>query len=129
MPKWPARWAANFLLGYASPLSQAASRYHQWRQEPAADLASNHGTAVASRKPAPPERNGPAMNRPDSTEHRMPSAEELVCWTGRERFRFLWYRLRLTISEINYAQRRLFELQTRLPTEWPAPPPSASKKG
>jgi hypothetical protein len=68
------------------------------------------------------------MNRPDSTEHRMPSAEELVCWTSRERLRFLWYRLRLTISEINYAQRRIFELQTHLPTEWPTPPPSASKK-
>jgi hypothetical protein len=128
MPKWPARWTANFLLGYASPLSQAASRYRQWRQVPAADLASNHGTAAASRKPAPPERNGPAMNGPDSTEHRVQRAEELVCWTGRERLRFLWYRLRLTISDMNYAQRRIFELQTRLPTEWPTPPPSASKK-
>ena len=68
------------------------------------------------------------MNRPDSTEHGMPRAEELVCWTGRERLQFLWYRLRLTISEINYAQRRMFKLQTRLPTEWPTPPPSASKK-
>jgi hypothetical protein len=55
------------------------------------------------------------MNRPDSTEHRMPSAEELVRWTGRERLRFLWYRLRLTISEMNYASRRMVELQMRLP--------------
>ena len=58
----------------------------------------------------------------------MPSAEELVRWTGRERLRFLWYLLRLAISEINYAQRRIFELRTSLPTDWPAPPPSASKK-
>ena len=94
----------------------------------AADLASNHGTAAPSRKPTPPERNGPAMNRPDSTEHRMPSAEELVRWTGRERLRFLWYRLRLTVSEMNYASRRMVELQTRLPAEWPSPPPAASKK-
>ena len=42
------------------------------------------------------------MNGPDSTEHRTPSAEELVCWTGRERLRFLWYRLRLPISDINW---------------------------
>jgi hypothetical protein len=41
--------------------------------------------------------------------------EELVSWTGRERLRILWYRLRLTISEMNYATRRLTELQTRLP--------------
>jgi hypothetical protein len=38
------------------------------------------------------------MNHPDSTEHRVRRAEELIAWTGRERLRFLWYRLRLTIS-------------------------------
>ena len=68
------------------------------------------------------------MNRPDSTERRMPSAEQLVCWTGRERLRFLWYRLRLTISEMNYASRRMVELQMGLPSERPAVPLSASKK-
>jgi len=57
------------------------------------------------------------MNGPDSTEHRTPSAEELVCWTGRERLRFLWYRLRLPISDINYASRRMIELQMRLPAK------------
>lgn len=128
MPECPARWAADSLLGDAFLLSQAATRYHQWRREPAADLASNHGTAAASRKPAPPEQNGPAMNGPDSTEHRTPSAEELVCWTGRERLRFLWYRLRLPISDINYASRRMIELQMRLPATRPTAPLSASKK-
>ena len=32
-------------------------------------------------------------------------------WTGRERLRFFWYRLRLAVSEMNYATRRLVELQ------------------
>lgn len=91
----------------------------------AAGLASNHGTAAASRKLAPPEWNGPAMNRPDSTQHRIPSAEELVRWTGGERLRFLWYRLRLTISEMNYASRRMFELQMSLTPKRPAAPLSA----
>jgi hypothetical protein len=36
-------------------------------------------------------------------------------WTGRERLRFLWYRLRLVVREMNYATRRLVELQQRLP--------------
>ena len=43
------------------------------------------------------------INRPDSTGNRVQRAEELVSWTGRERLRFLWYRLRLTISEMNHA--------------------------
>ena len=36
-------------------------------------------------------------------------------WTRRERLRFLWYRLRLVVHEMNYATRRLVELQQRLP--------------
>jgi hypothetical protein len=57
------------------------------------------------------------MNHPDTTEHQGQRAEELVSWTGRERLRFLWYRLRLTVSEMNYATRRMVELQMRLPDE------------
>jgi hypothetical protein len=56
------------------------------------------------------------MNHPDSPEYPVQRAEELVSWTGRERLRFLWYRLRLTISEMNYASRRIVELQLRLPS-------------
>ena len=37
--------------------------------------------------------------------------EKSVSWSGRERFRCLWYRLRLTIAEMNYATRRTVELQ------------------
>jgi hypothetical protein len=55
------------------------------------------------------------MSHPDRTENRVQHPEELVSWTGRERLRFLWYRLRLTISEMNYASRRMVELRMRLP--------------
>ena len=37
--------------------------------------------------------------------------EKSVSWSGRERLRCLWYRLRLTIAEMNYASRRVLELQ------------------
>jgi hypothetical protein len=33
-----------------------------------------------------------------------------------------WYRFRLTVAEMNYATRRLVELQTRLPRQPPASP-------
>ena len=37
--------------------------------------------------------------------------EKTVSWTGRERLRCLWYRLRLTVAEMNYATRRTVEVQ------------------
>jgi hypothetical protein len=41
--------------------------------------------------------------------------EKSVSLTGRERLRRRWYRVRLIVGEMNYATRRLTELQTRLP--------------
>ena len=41
--------------------------------------------------------------------------EKSIAWTGRERLRCLWYRLRLTVQEMDYAARRIVELQMRLP--------------
>jgi hypothetical protein len=38
--------------------------------------------------------------------------EKSVSLSGRERLRSLWYRLRLTIAEMNYATQRIVELQT-----------------
>jgi hypothetical protein len=35
----------------------------------------------------------------------------MISWTGRERLRCLWYRLRLTVAEMNYATRRTVEVQ------------------
>jgi len=37
--------------------------------------------------------------------------ERSVAWSGRERLQCLWYRLRLTVAEMNYATRRMVELQ------------------
>ena len=37
--------------------------------------------------------------------------EKSVSWSGLERLRCLWYRLRLTHADMNYASRRMFELQ------------------
>jgi hypothetical protein len=54
------------------------------------------------------------MYHPHATEHHQQRPEELISWTFPERLRFLWYRLRLTISEMNYAARRMAELQARL---------------
>src|SRR6516162_11676815 len=66
-------------------------------------------------QPAPARRNGTAMNPPATTKHQARHVEDLVSWTCRERLRFLWYRLRLTVNEMNYAVRRMTELQMRLP--------------
>jgi hypothetical protein len=51
------------------------------------------------------------MNHSHSTEQPEQSADKLVSWTCRERLRLLWYRLRLTVREMNYATRRIVELQ------------------
>ena len=63
------------------------------------DLPASGMKAMAS--PAP----GPA----DLLHRRQ--LEKSVSWSGRERLRYLWYRLRLTIAEMNYATRRVVELQ------------------
>jgi len=53
---------------------------------------------------------------PAETERvRRRQLEKSVSWTGREWLRCLWYRFRLTVQEMNYATRRMVELQTRLP--------------
>ncbi len=41
----------------------------------------------------------------------MLSISAACSWSGRERLRCLWYRLRLTVAEMNYATRRMVELQ------------------
>ena len=51
------------------------------------------------------------MNHLNITEDQAQHAERLVSWTCRERLRFVWYRLRLTVREMNYATRRMVELQ------------------
>jgi hypothetical protein len=51
--------------------------------------------------------------------------EKSVSWSGRERLRCLWYRLRLTVAEMNYATRHMVELQA----PWIADPRWASDDG
>jgi hypothetical protein len=67
------------------------------------------------------------MNYPDITERQVQRAEKLVAWTRGERLRFLWYRLRLTVSEMNYATRRLLERQTRVPSRGADHAPAARR--
>ena len=37
--------------------------------------------------------------------------ERAISLAGRERLRSWWYRLRLTVADMNYASRRMIELQ------------------
>ena len=52
---------------------------------------------------------GPAPRSADLVHRRQ--LEKSVSWSGCERLRGLWYRLRLTVAEMNYATRRMVELQ------------------
>jgi len=51
----------------------------------------------------------PAPVPPDLLPRRQ--LEKSISWSGRERLRCLWYRLRLTVAEMNYATWRMVELQ------------------
>lgn len=55
------------------------------------------------------------MNHPHITQQQVQRAEDLVSWTCRERIRFLWYRLRLTVREMNYATGQMIELHMYVP--------------
>jgi hypothetical protein len=59
--------------------------------------------------PGTAAKTGPAHGPADQFQLR--HLEKMVGWSGGERLRFLWYRLRLTIAEMNYATRRMAELQ------------------
>jgi hypothetical protein len=75
------------------------------------------------RNPPPPDRQRPGhLPAPDMATTANPASgsadlvhrrqlEKSVSWSGRERLRCLWYRLRLTVAEMNYATRRMVELQ------------------
>ena len=73
---------------------------------------------------APPKTaatTGPVPSSADLIQRRQ--LEKSVSWSGRERLRCLWYRLRLTIAEMNYATRRTVELQAPWITDDPRPGP------
>jgi hypothetical protein len=91
---------------------------HAWRQP--APLATVRLAPI----PAPEliEEATMRRNHPEPDNSAFDSAglvrrrqlEKSVSLSGRERFRCLWYRLRLTIAEMNYASRRMVELQRQL---------------
>ena len=61
-----------------------------------------------------PETGGAAMpGIPPGSADLIPRRylEKTVSWTGPERLRCLWYRLRLTVAEMNYATLRTVEVQ------------------
>jgi hypothetical protein len=77
-------------------------------------MPRNHPTPnhqLPGRLPAPGTA-AMASGAPGSADlvHRR-QLEKSVSWSGRERLRSLWYRLRLTVAEMNYATRRMVELQ------------------
>jgi hypothetical protein len=74
------------------------------------------------RRQPPPDNQRPGRPIPGTTAIAGPAPaaatplqrrqlEEPVAWPGRERLRCLWYRLRLSVAEMNYATRPMVELQ------------------
>jgi hypothetical protein len=76
------------------------SQTHRSQNRPGPDRRPEAGTAATA---------GPAPGPADLAQRRQ--LEKTVSWTGRERLRCLWYRLRLTVAEMNYATRRVVEVQ------------------
>jgi hypothetical protein len=76
-------------------------------------MPRNHPTPDHQRPgrlPAPDMATAsPALGSADRVHKR--ELERSVSWSGRERLRCLWYRLRLTLGDINYANRRILEIQ------------------
>jgi hypothetical protein len=72
--------------------------------------------------PPTPDQQGPPLPAPGRAAMASPAPgsadlvhrrqlEKSVSWSGRERLRCLWYRLRLTVAEMNSATQRMVELQ------------------
>jgi hypothetical protein len=68
------------------------------------------------RLPAPDRAATPSLARGSADLVHRRQLEKSISWSGRERLRCLWYRLRLTVAEMNYATRRIVELEAhRIP--------------
>ena len=76
---------------------------HQNHPTPDEEHPGQRPAPVAAAMASPP--HGPAAQR----QVRHP--EKMGGWSRGERLRFLWYRLRLTVAEMNHATRRMVELQ------------------
>jgi hypothetical protein len=110
----------------AAPIScqnQAGNRPQPGRDTEEITMYQN----TANRKQRPP---GPPVPAEHGSQHRPDPApadpirrrqlEKSVSWSGRERLRCLWYRLRLTVAEMNYATRQMVELQAPWDIRGPA---------
>jgi hypothetical protein len=75
-------------------------------------MPRNHPTPDHPGRPPAPGTAATASPVPGSADlvHRR-QLEKSVSWSGREQLRCLWYRLRLTVAEMNCATRRTVELQ------------------
>jgi hypothetical protein len=50
-----------------------------------------------------------------STDQVSSQLKTIIGWTWRDRAGHVWHQLRAAVEEMNYASRRLVELQMRLP--------------
>lgn len=50
-----------------------------------------------------------------STDQASRQLESIVGWTWRDRIGHVWHQLRAAVGEMNYAARRIVEVQARLP--------------
>jgi len=71
--------------------------------------APNHQSPGSLPPPGTAAMAGAAPGSADLVPRR--ELEKSVSWTGRERLLCLWYRLRLTVAEMNYATGRTVEVQ------------------
>ena len=77
-------------------------------------MHENHPTPDNEHPGQRPAPVPPAMASPPhepAAQLRVRRLEKMVGWSHGERLRFLWYRLRLTVAEMNHATRRMVELQ------------------
>jgi len=76
-------------------------------------VASAHADLTGPNKAAATRQDPRAAGA--TGERETPNAESLVSWTGAERFRFCWYRLRLRSNVIGGVSGRASEPRSRVP--------------
>jgi hypothetical protein len=78
-----------------------------------------HRNAQTPEPPARPRAARAAAPSGSADRNQRRQLEKSVSWSARERVRCLWYRIRLTVAEMNYASRRVVELQAPWLTDDP----------
>ena len=117
-----------------SPAELISLRYQAC--SPAKPGQATKETTMHRNRPTPDNERPGHLPAPDTAAAASPAPgpadlvrrrqlEKSVCWSGRERLRCLWYRLRLGLADMNYASKRLVELQV----PWSADPQWHTKTG